>query len=543
MSPSRIAHGFHRLDPAAAREHRQPAEEDPLRLREVVVAPLDGAAQGSLPIGNALAPGRQDLQAMLEAGEQSGRRQHLGPGGGQLDGQRQTVEARDDRGDRAELVLGRLETGPGDPGTIHEQRDGPALAQRLGGSGVGQVRNVERRDGILLLSVEPEGAPAGDQHLDPRGGLQQPVHERCRVEDLLEVVEHEEHGPVAQVLGEGLGRGPVAGLDETERAGHDRGDQARLAHLIESHEERPVDERRPQLLGRSDREAGLARPTRAGQRHEPVLAHERDELLDLTLAPDQACQRLGQVAAPRVEGADRREVGREPIDHELVEPFLAIEVLEPVVAEVAHIHSGGQGATRERLRLRRQQHLAAVRRRGDAGRPMDVEPDVVVAAPAALAGVDPDPDLDDRAVRPIGSCQRLLDGDRGPDRAGRRREDHEERVALGADLDAILVRDRRPDQLGLPLEQRRVPVAEALEQARRPLDVAEQEGDGAGRQLGASGAGLGAGHAPAATGGVIGSSPSPSLVIGSDEAFSRRARRMSGRDRAEIAAATRYEAP
>jgi hypothetical protein len=36
---------------------------------------------------------------------------------------------------------------------------------------------------------------------------------------------------------------------------------------------------------------------------------------------------------------------------------------------------------------------------------------------------------------------------------------------------------------------------------------------------------------------------SSSLVIGSDAAFSRRARKMSGRARAEIPAETRYEAP
>ena len=225
-----------------------------------------------------------------------------------------------------------------------------------------------------------------------------------------------------------------------------------------------------------------------------------------------------------------------------------------MVAQVAQVHPAGQRATGERLRLRREQHLPAVGRGGDPRRPVDVEPDVVVATASTVAGMHPDADLDDGALRPGRGGEGALDRDRCTDGAGGCREDHEERIALGADLHAVPGGDRRPDQLGLPLEQRGVRVPERLEKARGPLDVAEQEGDGAGRQVRPPRDCLGAGHALATIGGVTSPSPSPasppaslplsgSSVIGSDGAFSRRARKTSGSDSAEIAAATRYEAP
>ncbi len=131
-----------------------------------------------------------------------------------------------------------------------------------------------------------------------------------------------------------------------------------------------------------------------------MVRDERHDVLDLAVTTDQAGQRLRQVAAPGIERADRREVCGESVDHELVEPLLAVQVLEPVVAEIAHIDPARQAATGERLGLRRQQYLPAMGRPRDAGRPVDVEPDIVVATAPPVAGMDPDADLDDRALRP-----------------------------------------------------------------------------------------------------------------------------------------------
>jgi len=52
------------------------------------------------------------------------------------------------------------------------------------------------------------------------------------------------------------------------------------------------------------------------------------------VSADEARQLGRQVVRPAVEGADGRELGREPVDVELPEAF-GSEVLEAVLAEVA----------------------------------------------------------------------------------------------------------------------------------------------------------------------------------------------------------------
>jgi hypothetical protein len=54
---------------------------------------------------------RQQGQPLLEAGQQRSRRQHLDPGRGQLDGQRQAVEAAADAGDSGRILRGECEAG------------------------------------------------------------------------------------------------------------------------------------------------------------------------------------------------------------------------------------------------------------------------------------------------------------------------------------------------------------------------------------------------------------------------------------------------
>src|SRR5215211_4658163 len=58
-----------RLQRPAAGEHRQPGEQSPLGVREQVVAPGDGAAQGPLPVWEGPGPGGQQREAPLQAGQ------------------------------------------------------------------------------------------------------------------------------------------------------------------------------------------------------------------------------------------------------------------------------------------------------------------------------------------------------------------------------------------------------------------------------------------------------------------------------------------
>ncbi|HEX2027190.1 MAG TPA: hypothetical protein VHF25_04245 [Nitriliruptorales bacterium] len=73
---------------------------------------------------------------------------------------------------------------------------------------------------------------------------------------------------------------------------------------------------------------------------------------------------------------------------------------------------------------------------GDARRPVDVQPDVVVTTEPALAGVQPHPDSDRSCLGPRLGGQSPLDLHGGAHRGRGAGEHHEEGVAFGADLHA-----------------------------------------------------------------------------------------------------------
>ena len=78
-----------------------------------VVAPLDRGAQRPVPLGQAGAGLRlQDLEPRAEALEDVARREQLDSRGGELERQREPVQADAQLGDRVGVQLGELEVGP-----------------------------------------------------------------------------------------------------------------------------------------------------------------------------------------------------------------------------------------------------------------------------------------------------------------------------------------------------------------------------------------------------------------------------------------------
>ena len=98
------------------------------------------------------------------------------------------------------------------------------------------------------------------------------------------------------------------------------------------------------------------------------------------LAADEAGRSSRQDLDPRrSQRSDRREFRRQTVDDELVEVLRTVEILEPVLAQVDECDPVGQGVCNELASRLGDEDLAAVRGRGDAGRAMHIEPDVVVA--------------------------------------------------------------------------------------------------------------------------------------------------------------------
>ena len=283
-------------------------------------------------------------------------------------------------------------------------------------------------------------------------------------EQLLDVVEHEVRAPLADRRtdcgGSAFGRTEaVRELVQQLRSVAERGegDEARAAVGV-------VCEKACEL----DREAGLADATRADDRQHPwlVLEPHRDSAMEIVLAAEEAGCRGWQLDR---SGAAQR--GKR-LGSELEEPCAAVEVLEPVQAELGCL-VGDQPAG-----WLCQQDLAPMSECSDACAAVDVDSDIALGGEGRLACVQahPHPDRARLETFPTGS--------RGGCGAGCCREGDKERVALRVDLHTT-VRDERLAQhtpvlgqrLGIPRRPQRV------EQARRALDVREQERDRALGQL------------------------------------------------------------
>jgi hypothetical protein len=148
-----------------------------------------------------------------------------------------------------------------------------------------------------VLAVEAQRRPAGGEHLEPWRGGQQLAHDRRRLGEVLEVVGHEQQPAVLQVRLQRLDHGLPPVLLDPERSGDGVGHQRRVLLGRERDEVDAVLEVRRQLGCCLEREARLARPTRAGERHEPDAAHQRGQLLDLGATTDQRRRRRRQGAA------------------------------------------------------------------------------------------------------------------------------------------------------------------------------------------------------------------------------------------------------
>ena len=206
-----------------------------------------------------------------------------------------------------------------------------------------------------------------------------------------------------------------------------------------------------QPLGRADRQAGLAGPARAGQGHEPVVADQGARRPATSALPaDEAGQRLGRLAAPGVERAERREVGRQPVDRPAGRCAPArSRSFSRWWPRSRRLDPAGQAATR---RAPGRPPRAAPGRRAPrrrCGPPGGRRARRSCRRRAALAGMH---------ARCGPGRPRLAARSRRRARAGWRPPPGPRRGALGkttknespsvADLDAVPGRDRRPDQLG-----------------------------------------------------------------------------------------------
>ncbi len=193
--------GFQR---AAADEDAEACKRLALVRPQQVVAPVDRGGERLLACRRVARAGRQQVRLAFEPLENLSRREQLRSRRGELDRERQPVEPPADAGDlrgagRVELEarIDRLRPHREEP---HRVGLDERLERKVG------VGSVERRHRVLALGCQPQRGAARGEDPEARGRGEEVADEGRGGEDLLEVVEHEQHPPLAQVLDHTVGR-------------------------------------------------------------------------------------------------------------------------------------------------------------------------------------------------------------------------------------------------------------------------------------------------------------------------------------------------
>ena len=362
----------------------------------------------------------------------------------------------------------------------------PGLGRQVQLLEVAQGQNVTRRrqprHRVLLLAADPERRPAGDDHRQLRGGSGAGRRRPAALDDLLEVVEHEQAARFASQSAR-TSRADRPPLSTSPRVARIVGATRPGSRTGSSATNHPVREALRDVGRELERQPGLAGAAGPGQRQQPRRLEERLGLGELGSRPTKLVSWVGRLFGRRSSERIGGKSARRPLDDELKHP-LRPEVLEAVLAEPA------QPDARRQLV-------------GDQAR---VVSDTSTWPPCPAAATRAARLTSARRTRrprragrrrygsPSGpGCGRRPATARPPGLAARRRRRRRHRPSAAKTrrnrrprsvLDPAVGRDGRPDELAMPPEdvadQRVDP--KRLGEAGRALDVGEDEGDGPGRQ-------------------------------------------------------------
>ena len=231
-----------------------------------------------MALGCVARPPGQQRQPPVEALEQHRRGERAHAGGGELDREREPVEAPADLGDDLAVAVPEREVRPHLAGSAHEERLG--------------VGRGEGRHGQLLLVPQPQRRPRGRDHGQIGGGREQSRDERSGLQHVLEVVDAEQQLTIRHERLQGVLDLRARRLSQAERLRYRRGHERRLARRRQLDDGRAVAVAIPQPLHQRQRQPRLARPAGPGQRHESGTALEQTpHPVQLRAAPDQPGRR------------------------------------------------------------------------------------------------------------------------------------------------------------------------------------------------------------------------------------------------------------
>src|SRR4051812_4889810 len=120
---------------------------------------------------------------------------------------------------RGSIAFGQGEAGNDRLGSRREELHCRSLVEMTLCGGSIRVRQCQWRYGNFVFAREAEPHPARDQHLQMRARAKEMSEERRSLDDLLEVVEHEQEAPVAQTRLQSVDQGFISGLTNVNSLG------------------------------------------------------------------------------------------------------------------------------------------------------------------------------------------------------------------------------------------------------------------------------------------------------------------------------------
>ena len=189
--------GFRRLERASAREDGQAGEGRPLVHIEQLMAPIERGTERLLAWRRIPQPADQDGQGIVQApGQLHGSQQRDVPRG-KLDRQRHPVDPPADLRDGSDVPRAQREPRVARPAAVGEQADRRRPLKRLEIEPIQCRRQRERAHDEQLLTRQPERLATGHHDSKPVTGIHELTHDLRRGQDVLEVVEDDEHPLVA----------------------------------------------------------------------------------------------------------------------------------------------------------------------------------------------------------------------------------------------------------------------------------------------------------------------------------------------------------
>ena len=189
---------IHGVQSESGGEDPEIPQQEPLVLLEESRRPLDRRGEGALAPRDVPAGVDEESQLRVEALQHRRGGQEPHPGGRELDGERQAVQRLADGHDGRSVPWCECEVRLHGPGAFDEQLDGGRRGRARDGAGRRGIRRRQRRHLVDPFATDAQHDPARHEEHRVGGERVQPHDLGGGIDDLLEVVEDDEHAPPVQ---------------------------------------------------------------------------------------------------------------------------------------------------------------------------------------------------------------------------------------------------------------------------------------------------------------------------------------------------------